>query len=114
MLLRILYGSLTPLGPVQDTRYWKQGQSTGNKLMPFIGYPRVGMWQFMPPAAIGVPYKIMFSAPWFLKLEDLGDRLALMCLKKCSVSLIFFFLENFRVDFILKHSEYCNFANPVC
>ncbi|KAF9666927.1 hypothetical protein SADUNF_Sadunf16G0279600 [Salix dunnii] len=29
-----------------------QGQALGNKLMPFIGYPGVAMWQFMPPAAV--------------------------------------------------------------
>ncbi|XP_010267809.1 PREDICTED: transcription factor ILR3 [Nelumbo nucifera] len=29
-----------------------QGQAAGNKLMPFIGYPGVAMWQFMPPAAV--------------------------------------------------------------
>ncbi|KAF5730591.1 transcription factor ILR3-like [Tripterygium wilfordii] len=29
-----------------------QGQAPGNKLMPFIGYPGVAMWQFMPPAAV--------------------------------------------------------------
>ncbi|KAF6173905.1 hypothetical protein GIB67_039856 [Kingdonia uniflora] len=29
------------------------GQATAsNKLMPFIGYPGVAMWQFMPPAAV--------------------------------------------------------------
>ncbi|KAJ9686751.1 hypothetical protein PVL29_015549 [Vitis rotundifolia] len=29
-----------------------QGRAPGNKLMPFIGYPGVAMWQFMPPAAV--------------------------------------------------------------
>ncbi|XP_022735391.1 transcription factor ILR3-like isoform X2 [Durio zibethinus] len=29
-----------------------QGQAPGNKLVPFIGYPGVAMWQFMPPAAM--------------------------------------------------------------
>lgn len=29
-----------------------QAQTPGNKLMPFIGYPGVAMWQFMPPAAV--------------------------------------------------------------
>ncbi|XVF04006.1 hypothetical protein REPUB_Repub05bG0043200 [Reevesia pubescens] len=29
-----------------------QGQAPGNKLVPFIGYPGVAMWQFMPPAAV--------------------------------------------------------------
>ncbi|CAI0436531.1 unnamed protein product [Linum tenue] len=29
-----------------------QGQAPGNKLVPFIGYPGVAMWQFMPPASV--------------------------------------------------------------
>lgn len=29
-----------------------QGQAQGNKLVPFISYPGVAMWQFMPPAAV--------------------------------------------------------------
>lgn len=29
-----------------------QGQVAGNKLMPFIGYPSVAMWQFMQPAVV--------------------------------------------------------------
>ncbi|XVF34092.1 hypothetical protein REPUB_Repub18cG0027500 [Reevesia pubescens] len=29
-----------------------QGQAHGNKLIPFISYPGVAMWQFMPPAAV--------------------------------------------------------------
>ncbi|KAJ0111319.1 hypothetical protein Patl1_02077 [Pistacia atlantica] len=29
-----------------------QSQAAGNKLMPFMGYPGVSMWQFMPPAAV--------------------------------------------------------------
>ncbi|XVF77653.1 hypothetical protein PTKIN_Ptkin14bG0064500 [Pterospermum kingtungense] len=29
-----------------------QGQAPGNKLVPFISYPGVAMWQFMPPAAV--------------------------------------------------------------
>lgn len=29
-----------------------QGQAAGNKLMPYIGFPGVAMWQFMPPAAV--------------------------------------------------------------
>lgn len=32
--------------------YAAQGHAPGNKLMPFIGYPGVAMWQFMPPAAV--------------------------------------------------------------
>ncbi|XP_043688962.1 transcription factor ILR3-like [Telopea speciosissima] len=29
-----------------------QGQAAGNKLMPFVGYSGVAMWQFMPPASV--------------------------------------------------------------
>lgn len=29
-----------------------QGQAAGSKLMPFVGYPGVAMWQFMPPAVV--------------------------------------------------------------
>lgn len=29
-----------------------QGQAAGNKLMPFVGYPGLAMWQFMPPAVV--------------------------------------------------------------
>ncbi|KAE9620728.1 hypothetical protein Lal_00019699 [Lupinus albus] len=29
-----------------------QGQAAGNKLVPFISYPGVAMWQFMPPASV--------------------------------------------------------------
>ncbi|KAF5741450.1 transcription factor ILR3-like isoform X2 [Tripterygium wilfordii] len=29
-----------------------QGQAAGKNLMPFIGYPGLAMWQFMPPAAV--------------------------------------------------------------
>ncbi|KAK6946840.1 Myc-type, basic helix-loop-helix (bHLH) domain [Dillenia turbinata] len=29
-----------------------QAQAPGNKLVSFIGYPGVAMWQFMPPAAV--------------------------------------------------------------
>lgn len=29
-----------------------QGQAHGNKLVPFISYPGVAMWQFMPPASV--------------------------------------------------------------
>lgn len=29
-----------------------QSQAAGNKLMPFMGYPGVSMWQLMSPAAV--------------------------------------------------------------
>lgn len=30
--------------------YGAQGQAADNKLMPFISYPGVAMWQFIPPS----------------------------------------------------------------
>lgn len=36
------------LGPA----FSAQGQATENKLMPFVGYPGLAMWQFMPPAVV--------------------------------------------------------------
>ncbi|GAV90928.1 HLH domain-containing protein [Cephalotus follicularis] len=38
--------------PAIPAAFAAQGQATGNKLVPFIGYPGVAMWQFMPPAAV--------------------------------------------------------------
>ena len=35
---------------VSAAAFGDQGQAAGNKLMPFIGYPGVAMWQFIPPA----------------------------------------------------------------
>jgi len=29
-----------------------KGQVGSHKLIPFIGYPGIAMWQFMPPAAV--------------------------------------------------------------
>lgn len=29
-----------------------QEQAAGNKLMPFVGYPSVAMWQFMPSSVV--------------------------------------------------------------
>ncbi|KAG5255132.1 protein dimerization [Salix suchowensis] len=44
--------SFMPAPPAIPAAFATQGQSLGNKLMPFIGYPGVAMWQFMPPAAV--------------------------------------------------------------
>ncbi|KAF8414068.1 hypothetical protein HHK36_002067 [Tetracentron sinense] len=41
-----------PHPSVTPAAFSAQGQVAGNKLMPFIGYPGVSMWQFMPPAAV--------------------------------------------------------------
>lgn len=40
------------LPPAIPAAFAAQGQAPGNKLVPFIGYPGVAMWQFMPPAAV--------------------------------------------------------------
>ncbi|KAJ6966623.1 transcription factor ILR3-like [Populus alba x Populus x berolinensis] len=44
--------SFMPAPPAIPAAFATQGQAPGNKLMPFIGYPGVAMWQFMPPAAV--------------------------------------------------------------
>ncbi|KAK7401896.1 hypothetical protein VNO78_13745 [Psophocarpus tetragonolobus] len=38
--------------PAIPAAFAPQAQAPGNKLVPFIGYPGVAMWQFMPPAAV--------------------------------------------------------------
>ncbi|TKY48987.1 Transcription factor ILR3 [Spatholobus suberectus] len=40
------------LPPAIPAAFAPQGQAPGNKLVPFISYPGVAMWQFMPPAAV--------------------------------------------------------------
>ncbi|KAF9588313.1 hypothetical protein IFM89_008730 [Coptis chinensis] len=44
--------SFMPHPSAIPTAFAPQAQAPGNKLMPFIGYPGVAMWQFMPPAAV--------------------------------------------------------------
>ncbi|KAK7272455.1 hypothetical protein RJT34_29061 [Clitoria ternatea] len=44
-------GLLAP-PPAIPAAFAPQGQAPGSKLVPFIGYPGVAMWQFMPPAAV--------------------------------------------------------------
>ncbi|KAI4333802.1 hypothetical protein L6164_018564 [Bauhinia variegata] len=41
-----------PPPPAIPAAFTAQGQAPGNKLVPFLGYPGVAMWQFMPPAAV--------------------------------------------------------------
>ncbi|XVF66955.1 hypothetical protein PTKIN_Ptkin10aG0081400 [Pterospermum kingtungense] len=41
-----------PQPPPMQAAFAAQAQAAGNKLMPFIGFPGVAMWQFMPPAAV--------------------------------------------------------------
>ncbi|KAF2285840.1 hypothetical protein GH714_008367 [Hevea brasiliensis] len=38
--------------PAIPATFATQGQAPGNKLVPFISYPGIAMWQFMPPAAV--------------------------------------------------------------
>ncbi|KAM3697253.1 hypothetical protein ACJW31_06G098300 [Castanea mollissima] len=35
-----------------STAFASQGQVSSNKFIPFVGYPSIAMWQFMPPAAV--------------------------------------------------------------
>ncbi|XP_004294336.1 PREDICTED: transcription factor ILR3-like [Fragaria vesca subsp. vesca] len=44
--------SFMPAPPAIPAAFAAQGQAHGNKMVPFIGYPGVAMWQFMPPAAV--------------------------------------------------------------
>ncbi|XP_061341785.1 transcription factor ILR3-like [Gastrolobium bilobum] len=44
--------SFLPHHPAIPAAFAPQGQAPGNKLVPFVGYPGVAMWQFMPPAAV--------------------------------------------------------------
>ncbi|PIN02355.1 hypothetical protein CDL12_25132 [Handroanthus impetiginosus] len=41
-----------PSPPAIPAAFAAQTQGAGNKLVPIISYPGVGMWQFMPPAAV--------------------------------------------------------------
>ncbi|RZC09353.1 Transcription factor ILR3 isoform B [Glycine soja] len=44
--------SFMPPPAAMPAAFAAQGQAHGNKLVPFISYPGVAMWQFMPPAAV--------------------------------------------------------------
>lgn len=68
---------LTP--PAIPAAFAAQGQAPGNKLMPFISYPGVAMWQFMPPAAVDTsqdsassPLIAMLDLCYFGILEAFG------------------------------------------
>ncbi|XWS19477.1 hypothetical protein CRYUN_Cryun31cG0019500 [Craigia yunnanensis] len=41
-----------PHPPVIPTPFSTPGQVVGGKMVPFVGYPGVSMWQFLPPAAV--------------------------------------------------------------
>nr|KYP53467.1 Transcription factor ILR3 [Cajanus cajan] len=43
---------MPPPAAIPAAAFAAQGQAHGNKLVPFISYPGVAMWQFMPPAAV--------------------------------------------------------------
>ncbi|KAJ1382487.1 Myc-type, basic helix-loop-helix [Sesbania bispinosa] len=40
-----------------------KGQPTSHKLVPFIGYPGIAMWQFMPPAAVDTSQDHLLRPP---------------------------------------------------
>lgn len=44
--------SFLPHLPAIPAPYSAPGQVMGSKLVPFVGYPGVSMWQFMPPAVV--------------------------------------------------------------
>ncbi|XP_021288637.1 transcription factor ILR3 [Herrania umbratica] len=44
--------SFMPPAPAIPAAFAAARSSSWNKLVPFIGYPGVAMWQFMPPAAV--------------------------------------------------------------
>ncbi|KAF9683482.1 hypothetical protein SADUNF_Sadunf04G0018100 [Salix dunnii] len=41
-----------PHPPAIPAPFSAPGQVVGGKLMPFVGYPGISMWQFMPPAVV--------------------------------------------------------------
>lgn len=43
---------MPPAPAIPATFATTQGQVLGNKLVPYIGYPGVAMWQFVPPASM--------------------------------------------------------------
>ncbi|XAR55415.1 hypothetical protein NMG60_11035480 [Bertholletia excelsa] len=42
--------SFLPHPSTVPAAFGAQGQGSGNKLMPFMGYPGIAMWQFIPPS----------------------------------------------------------------
>lgn len=49
--------------PTLSAAFTAQGQAAGNKLMPFIGYPGIAMWQFLPPAAVDISQDHVLRPP---------------------------------------------------
>ncbi|CAK7340646.1 unnamed protein product [Dovyalis caffra] len=41
-----------PHPPTIPAPFSAQGQAVGSNPMPFVGYPRISMWQFMPPTVV--------------------------------------------------------------
>ncbi|KAK1566569.1 hypothetical protein Q3G72_001500 [Acer saccharum] len=44
--------SFLPHPSTMSAAFAAQSQAAGKKLVPFVGYPGVAMWQLMPPAAV--------------------------------------------------------------
>lgn len=40
-----------------------QGQAASQKLIPFVGYPGIAMWQFLPPAAVDTSQDHLLRPP---------------------------------------------------
>lgn len=47
-----MHPGFLPSSPIPAAFAPAQGQPGSNKMMPFMGYPGVSMWQFMPPASV--------------------------------------------------------------
>lgn len=54
---------LPPPPPAIPSHFSAPGQFVGSKLMPFMGYPGVPMWQFTPPAAVDISQDHVLRPP---------------------------------------------------
>ncbi|XP_052884255.1 transcription factor ILR3-like isoform X2 [Gossypium arboreum] len=52
-----------PQAPAIPTPFSTPSQVVGGKLVPFVGYPGVSMWQFLPPAAVDTSQDHMLRPP---------------------------------------------------
>ncbi|KAI9075310.1 hypothetical protein K1719_042715 [Acacia pycnantha] len=46
-----------------STAFTAQGQTGSHKLIPFVGYPGIGMWQFLPPATVDTSQDHLLRPP---------------------------------------------------
>ncbi|GMY37081.1 transcription factor ILR3-like isoform X2 [Fagus crenata] len=52
-----------PHPPTIPAPFSASGQVLGSKLVPFMGYPGVSMWQFMPPASVDTSHDHVLHPP---------------------------------------------------